>query len=176
MYRMLFALPLFVLLAWWAGRGQPTLTRRDWIVVSGLGFSGYYLASFLDFAGLAYITRGPRAPHPLSQPDARARAGRVLFKRRVARAARGAGGQLLRRAARVRARGLLQGANVALGAALVFASAVSYALYLVYSGEEVQRLGALRLTGLASSVACLLCIAQFLLLRPLVGARGGAAR
>jgi drug/metabolite transporter (DMT)-like permease len=56
---------------------------------------------------------------------------------------------------------------VALGAALVFASAISYAVYLVYSGEEVQRLGALRLTGLATSVACVLCIVQFLALRPL---------
>jgi hypothetical protein len=36
----------------------------------------------------------------------------------------------------------------------------------VYSGEEVKRLGALRLTGPATSVACVLCIAQFLLLRP----------
>ena len=35
MYRMLFALPLFALLAWWAGRGKPALTRRDWLVVSG---------------------------------------------------------------------------------------------------------------------------------------------
>jgi drug/metabolite transporter (DMT)-like permease len=61
----------------------------------------------------------------------------------------------------------LVGSDVALGAGLVFTSAVSYALYLVYSGEEVKRLGALRLTGLATSVACLLCIAQFLLLRPL---------
>jgi hypothetical protein len=26
MYRMLFALPLFALLAWWAGRGKPALT------------------------------------------------------------------------------------------------------------------------------------------------------
>ena len=50
---------------------------------------------------------------------------------------------------------------------LVFASAVSYALYLVFSGEEVRRLGALRLTGLATTVACLLCLAQFALLRPL---------
>src|SRR5438034_9618782 len=48
-YRMLFALPLFALLAWWAGRNKPALTRRDWITVLGLGFSGYYLASFLDF-------------------------------------------------------------------------------------------------------------------------------
>src|SRR5689334_25231643 len=58
MYRMLFALPLFLLLSWWSGRGKPALTRRDWIVVFGLGFSGYYLASFLDFAGLQYISAG----------------------------------------------------------------------------------------------------------------------
>ena len=51
--------------------------------------------------------------------------------------------------------------------ALVFASAISYAVYMVYSGEEVKRLGAVRLTGLASTVACILCIAQFLLLRPI---------
>src|SRR5258708_26532449 len=61
----------------------------------------------------------------------------------------------------------MQGANVPLGATLVFGSAVSYAIYLSYSGEEVKRLGALRLTGLATTVACLICIAQFLLLRPI---------
>src|SRR4029077_7631128 len=36
-----------------------------------------------------------------------------------------------------------------------------------YSGEEVKRLGALRLTGLATTVACFICIAQFVILRPL---------
>ena len=56
MLRMLFALPLFVALAWWSSRGKPALTRRDLVAVAGLGFSGYYLASFLDFAGLAYIS------------------------------------------------------------------------------------------------------------------------
>ncbi len=61
----------------------------------------------------------------------------------------------------------LQGRDVPLGATLVFASAVSYAIYLSYSGEEVKRLGALRLTGLATTVACLICIAQFFLLRPI---------
>ncbi len=35
----------------------------------------------------------------------------------------------------------------------------------------MQRLGALRLAGLATSVACVLCIAQFLLLRPLSAAQ-----
>jgi len=61
----------------------------------------------------------------------------------------------------------LAGGHVALGAALVLGSAISYALYLSYSGELVQRLGSLRLVGLATSVACVLCIAQFVLLRPL---------
>ena len=56
MLRMLFALPLFLALAWWSGRGRPALSRRDWGAVFGLGFSGYYLASFLDFLGLAYIS------------------------------------------------------------------------------------------------------------------------
>jgi drug/metabolite transporter (DMT)-like permease len=64
----------------------------------------------------------------------------------------------------------LQGADAALGALLVFLSAVSYAVYLIFSGELVQRLGSLRLVGLATGVACLLCIAQFLLLRPLSAA------
>jgi len=52
----------------------------------------------------------------------------------------------------------------------VFGSAISYAVYLAASGQEVRRLGSLRLTGLATSVACVLCILQFLLLRPLQAA------
>jgi drug/metabolite transporter (DMT)-like permease len=64
----------------------------------------------------------------------------------------------------------LDGTAVAWGALLVFLSTISYALYMSYSGELVHRLGALRLAGLATSVACLLCIAQFALLRPLAAA------
>ena len=56
MYRMLFALPIFALMGWWASRGKAPLTRNDWLGILGLGFTGYYLASFLDFAGLAYIS------------------------------------------------------------------------------------------------------------------------
>ena len=171
MYRMLFALPLFVALAWWAGRGKPALVRRDWIAVAGLGFSGYYLASFLDFAGLAYISAGLERLILYLNPTLVLGLGALLFKRRVsarqiASLAVSYAGVLLvfwHEAS-------LLGPDVVRGVALVFASAISYALYLVYSGEEVQRLGALRLTGLASSVACLFCIAQFLLLRPIEAA------
>jgi drug/metabolite transporter (DMT)-like permease len=168
MYRMLFALPLFLLLSWWAGRGKPALGLRDWLAVSGLGFSGYYLASFLDFAGLQYITAGLERLILYLNPTLVLALGVLLFKQKVTRRqlislAVSYCGVLLVFGHEV----TLLGSNVALGAALVFGSMVSYALYLVYSGEEVKRLGALRLTGLATSIACVLCIVQFLLLRPL---------
>jgi drug/metabolite transporter (DMT)-like permease len=171
MYRMLFALPLFVLLAWWAGRGQPALTRRDWVVVCGLGFSGYYLASFLDFLGLQYISASLERLILYLNPTLVLALGALLFKRRIT------GGQLGALAVSYVGVGLVfghelgfEGPQAALGAVLVFASAISYAVYLLYSGEEVRRLGALRLTGLATTVACVLCIAQFVLLRPLAAA------
>ena len=172
MYRMLFALPLFVGLAWWAGRGRPRLTARDWRVVAGLGLTGYYLASFLDFAGLAYVSAAFERLVLYLNPTLVLLLGRVLFKRRVAprqllALAVSYGGVLLVFGHEL----TLAGTHVALGAALVFGSAVSYAVYLVFSGEEVRRLGSLRLTGLATTIACVLCIAQFLVLRPLSAAR-----
>jgi drug/metabolite transporter (DMT)-like permease len=167
MYRMLFALPLFVALSWWAGRGKPALTRRDMVTVLGLGFTGYYLASFLDFAGLAYVTAGLERLILYLNPTLVLALGYLLFRRTVTprqaiALAVSYAGVLLVFGHEVS----FAGANVALGAGLVFGSAVSYAVYLVYSGEEVKRLGALRLTGLATTVACLLCIAQFFVLRP----------
>ena len=60
-------------------------------------------------------------------------------------------------------------AVLALRGVLAVASTLSYAGYLLYSGEVVRRIGSLRLTGWASSVACVLCLAQFALLRPVGG-------
>jgi drug/metabolite transporter (DMT)-like permease len=168
MYRMLFALPMFLLLAWWAGRGQRRLGWRDARAILGLGFCGYYLSSFLDFMGLRFVSAGLERLILYLNPTLVLALGVFLFKRKVT------GSQLL--ALGLSYCGVLcvfgrettvQGSNVPLGAMLVFGSAVSYAIYLAYSGEEVKRLGALRLTGLATTVACIICIAQFLLLRPL---------
>ncbi len=171
MFRMLFALPLFVALAWWAGRGKPPLARRDLGIVAGLGFSGYYLASFLDFAGLQYITASLERLILYLNPTLVLLLGVLLFKQTVkpgqlAALALSYAGVLLVFGHEVQ----ITGPDTALGAGLVFASAVSYAVYLAYSGEHVRRLGAMRLTGWATSVACVLCIAQFLLLKPLSAA------
>ena len=171
MYRMLFALPLFAALAWWAGRGKPALTGADWRAVAGLGFCGYYLASFLDFVGLQYITASLERLILYLNPTLVLLLGGLLFgqrivARQVVAMAVSYAGVLLVFGQEI---GTL-GPQAALGTAFVFASAISYAVYLVYSAHVVKRLGALRLTGLASTVACVLCIAQFVVLRPLSAA------
>jgi len=171
MYRMLFALPIFALMAWWASRGKPALTRHDVWGVLGLGFTGYYLASFLDFAGLAYISASLERLILYLNPTLVLLLGLLLYQRHIARhQALGMAisylGVLFVFGQEIK----LEGTDAALGALLVFLSAVSYALYLSFSGELVKRLGSLRLVGLATTVACLLCIGQFVLLRPLSAA------
>lgn len=171
MYRMLLALPLFVGLAWWAGRGQPPLSRRDGVLVLGLGFSGYYLASYLDFLGLQFVSASLERLILYLNPTLVLLLS-VLVLRKPVRArqwlalAVSYAGVLLVFGQEVH----LGGPDAGWGALLVLGSAVSYAVYLVASGQAVQRLGAMRLTGLATTVACVLCIAQFALLRPLSAA------
>lgn len=174
MYRMLFALPLFLALSWWAGRGQPALERRDWLMLGGLGFCGYYLSSFLDFLGLQYINASLERLILYLNPTVVLCLGLLLFKKKVTRQQWMALGVSYVGVVAVFAHDIsVNGADTALGSLLVFGSAVSYALYLAFSGEAVQRLGAMRLAGLATSIAAVLCIAQFFLLRP-VSAMGVA--
>ena len=175
MLRMLFALPIFAAMAWWASRGKAPLAKSDWLGVLGLGFTGYYLASFLDFAGLAYISASLERLILYLNPTLVMLLGWGLYQRKIkpqqmAGMAISYCGVALVFGHELAAQGSGVRSNAALGALLVFASAVSYAIYLIYSGELVKRLGALRLVGLATTVACLLCIAQFVVLRPLSAA------
>jgi drug/metabolite transporter (DMT)-like permease len=171
MWRMLLALPFFLAMAWWAGRGKPALKGRDWRDIAVLGFTGYYLASYLDFAGLAFISASLERLILYLNPTLVLLISVVYFHHKlqarqvIAMAISYAG------VFAVFAHELsFEGANTAIGTALVFASAISYAIYLALSGKVVQRLGSMRLAGLASSVACALCIGQFLLLKPLSAA------
>ena len=171
MYRMLLALPFFVGMAWWAGRGQAALARRDWAGALLLGVTGYYLASTLDFLGLQYVSASLERLILYLNPTLVLLLGLVFYRRRITPwqllgMAISYGGVVVVFAHEIH----LQGRDAVLGAALVFGSALSYALYLVYSGQMVQRLGSMRLVGLATSVACLCCIAQFVVLRPLSAA------
>ena len=170
MLRMAVALPFFLAMVWWAGRSKPALSRRDLTAAAALGFSGYYLSSMLDFLGLQYISASLERLILYLTPAVVVLLSWALFGRRASgrqwtAMALGYGGLLLVFGHELQ----VSGSRVALGAVLVLASTLSYAVYLLYSGQVVQRIGASRLTGWASSVACGLCLAQFALLRPLAG-------
>lgn len=171
MYRMLFALPFFLLLGWWSerqahARANP-LTPADAWRIGALGFVGYYLSSYLDFLGLQYVTASLERLILYLNPTLVVVLGWLLYKKpiqpiRMLAMAVSYSGVLL-----VFAHELSFAGDDALwGAGLVFASALTYALYLLYSGQWVQRIGAMRLVGWATSVACVCCIVQFMVLRP----------
>mgnify|MGYP000125467660 FL=1 len=175
MYRMLFALPFFIAMGLWAerqaiARANP-LTRRDVLNIMGLGFVGYYLSSYLDFLGLQYITASLERLILYLNPTLVVVLGWALYKKPIQPIRMLAMGVSYSGVLLVFAHELtLSGADVALGSGLIFASAVTYAMYLIFSGQMVNRIGSLRLVGWATSVACVCCIAQFVLLRPLSAA------
>jgi drug/metabolite transporter (DMT)-like permease len=175
MLRMLFALPFFIALGIWSerqtqARANP-LTTRDMLDIAALGVAGYYLSSYLDFLGLQYISASLERLILYLNPTLVVVLGWLIYKKPV---------QPIRMLAMVVSySGVLlvfvhelsfTGTDVALGSALVFSSALTYGIYLLYSGQLVKRIGALRLVGWATSVACICCILQFLVLRPLSAA------
>jgi drug/metabolite transporter (DMT)-like permease len=166
--RMLIALPFFVVMGLWsARRATSTLRLTDWCHVALLGFTGYYLSSYLDFLGLAYISATLERLILYLSPTLVMLIALVLLKQRPSRrqlVALGVSyaGVLLAFGHDIQ----LDGRNTLIGSALVFGGALSYAIYLFGSGQVVGRIGALRLTAYASGVASVLCIGQYLLARP----------
>ena len=168
--RMIFSLPFFLAAAAWVGRDAKSapLERRDAWAIVFLGFVGYYFSSFVDFLGLQYISAGlgrlilfvyPTLVVILSAAFLRKRPAAIEL---VALAVTYSGVALVMANA-------VRGANadLALGAALCFASATGYAVYLVAGSQVVRRVGSMRFTAYATTVASGFCILQFLLLRPL---------
>jgi drug/metabolite transporter (DMT)-like permease len=168
--RMGLSLPFFIAMGVVADRrAKHRLGAGDWVWMVGLGFSGYYLASYLDFLGLRYITAALERLILFLYPTivillSALFLAKPIGRRTVMALALCYGGIGLAVGHDLRVAG--EARDVLLGCALVFGSALSYALYLMGNGEVVGRLGAMRVTAFATTVACVLCIAQFLVLRP----------
>jgi drug/metabolite transporter (DMT)-like permease len=168
--RMIFALPFFLAAATWVGRDatRDRLTRRDVWAIVFLGFIGYYFASFVDFLGLQYVSAGLGRLILFLYPTLVVVLSIIFLHKRPSIREIVALGITYSGVALVMSTLLGGGsANLALGAALCFASATGYAVYLVAGSQVVQRVGSIRFTAYAMTVASIFCIAQFFLLRPL---------
>lgn len=165
--RMGFALPLFLWLLSKSGSdAAPPLTRADIGRVWLLGCVGYYLSSLFDFQGLRYISAGLERLILFLFPT-------MVLLLQAALTRRWPEGRVWRVLA-ICYTGLAiafahdlhqagEGEDVVIGATWVFASAVTYALYYLGTGDMVSRVGSMRLTGLTGSASCVLVLAHFLL-------------
>jgi len=173
---MLYSAPLFLAMAAWAQRtahASPLtshIARADRWRLVWLGCIGYWLASLLDFMGLQYITASLERLVLFLYPTIVVLLSALMLRQPITR--------------RAVAALVLSYAGIAFvfwhdirfagdagatlqGGALVFASAILYALYLVQAGGVIARLGSARFIAWAMLASTLFVVAQFLLTRPL---------
>ncbi len=168
--RMLFAAPLFLLMAWWAGRPAVAFSTREIAGIVCLGFLGYYLGSFLDLAGLQYISAGFGRLVLYLYPTLVLLMSAAFLQQPLR------GRQLVSLGLSYAGIALVFSAEARLGeslpltvwgALLVFGSAVTYATYLVAGSRLVHKFGSMRFSAYASLIATGFVIAHFLAIRPL---------
>ncbi len=172
--RMVFSVPFFLAVVVWGQFMQrgAALHRRDWLAVAGLGLIGYYLSSLLDFSGLQYISAGLERLILFLYPTMVVVLSSLLFRKAIGRNVLVA--LLLSYAgiALVVMQDVRIGQNgLALGVGLVFASTLTYSIYLVGAGQAIARIGALRFTAYAMTVACAAVLIQFALTHPMADLR-----
>jgi len=162
--RMLLSLPFFLIVALWSHRNgeRLCLSSRDMATVAGLGILGFYLAGFLDFAGLSYISAGLERLILFLYPTLVVLFSALFFRRSMHPRERIA---LLLSYLGI---ALVFGSNataytprLVLGAVLVFGAALCFALYILISGRFVRRIGSTRFTAYVMSSACLTTVVHF---------------
>ena len=175
-WRLIVAVPIFVTIGIIGYRRKlaaqpvgapPLLDRTTLLQTLGVGLVGYYVASYLDFAALTYITAQLDRLILLTYPFFVVLFGAMFFSRRVT--------QLMLVSLVVSYIGIalifwqdfaLEGDNVLLGSALVFGSALAYAAYQIMAKPLIDKLGPQLFTSIAMSAAGPAVIVHFLLTHP----------
>jgi len=164
--RMAFALPFFLLMGVWGNSTthpyKPSLIDGISIVI--LGLLGYYLASFLDFWGLEYISAGLERLILFLYPTLVIVFSCLFLRRPIKRK------EILALVLSYLGITLvfyrqvsINQPEILLGASLVFGSTLAYAVYLMGSHGIIKKLGPRRFTAYAMTIACIACLAQFAL-------------
>jgi drug/metabolite transporter (DMT)-like permease len=167
--RMVFSVPFFIGVAIWARQHHAApLNTHDRLLVLGLGLIGYYCSSFLDFLGLEHISAGLERLILFLYPTLTVILSAILYKRAIGRKVIVAMALCYAGIALVFLHdvGTKEG-SITLGASLVFASTLSYSIYLVGAGHAITRIGTMRFTAYAMVVASIASLLQFFVMRPL---------
>ena len=165
--RMIFALPIYLMILLVFQRSETSLepSRREMAKIIFLGIMGYYLASYFDFAGLAYIGASLERVILYLYPTLVLLISAIVLRKRIQVQQWVAIALCYMGVAVAVSMGEadLYGPNHTLGVVLVFLSAFTYAIYLVGSGQLIPIVGVWRFTCYAMIVSSLCVIVHFLI-------------
>ena len=156
--RMLFSAPFYLIILFFQNRKQsevPKLTRNQWLWMLFIGLVGYYLASFFDFWGLSYITASVERLILFIYPTIVVILSAIFLKKTIHKIQYLALFITYMGVAFAFVPDLRMGLqkDLIIGSSLIFLSAVTYAIYLIGSGEMIPKVGALRFTCYAMLIS-----------------------
>ena len=164
--RMVFALPFYLIISIRESR-KPSiykLSKKDIWSIVGLGFIGYYLASYFDFYGLKFISASLERLILFVYPTLVILISMAFLKKKVTK--------IQVYAILITYFGIFiafaddltfQSDQLWLGVISIFLSAFTYAFYLVGSGVLIPKLGAVRFTAYAMTLSCFMVIIHYLI-------------
>ncbi len=162
--RMLIALPFFLVMMLWRTKAGPIqISKKEMLTLVVMGLVGFYLSSYLDLVGLQYISASLERLVLFLYPTIVVILSAVIARRMISLPE--ISGLLISYAgiSLVFLHDLRQHHSaiepLLIGGGLVFAAAITYAIYLVGSQGLVKKMGSTRYTGwvmLCSSLAALL--------------------
>lgn len=166
MMRMMIAMPFYLIVLVYAIKTRPQKAAEfragDLFFIMGLGFIGYYLASYLDFRGLEYVSAQLERLTLFTYPIMVALLSWIFFREKIS--------------GRVFASLIIsylgvtflflnesvgEGSDTALGTVFVAAAALSFSLYVIFSKTFITRIGSLIFTSIAMSSATIWIVIQF---------------
>lgn len=149
--RMLFSLPFFIGILIFR---KPTaidlpIVRSDWLKMAAIGISGFYCASYLDFIGLQYISASLERMVLYIYPTLVLLISAIAFQQKITKIqyialALSYIGVAIIFSGKISTVG---NTNPLLGAFFVFFAALTYAIFLVGSGQLLPRIGTRRFTS-----------------------------
>lgn len=162
--RMLFSLPLFLIVAFWRNQASvaASMTVRQWLIIIVLGLMGYYIASYLDFLGLQTISAGLERVILFLYPTFVVLFSALFYKRKITFRVGVAvilsyGGMLFVFLEQLS----LASADIWLGSLLVLGSAVVFAIFTMGSGVMTHSIGSTRYTAYTMTVASIAALLHF---------------
>jgi drug/metabolite transporter (DMT)-like permease len=157
--RMAFSLPFFIVIGLYAFNkrrqaGLPAPGMKMIALAAVNGFIGYYIASYLDFAGLLFITAQLERLVLFTYPVFVMLLGFMFFKGRITSSGIIAALITYAGLALVFANGItIEGWSTTIGTVLVLGAALTFALYQLLAKNLIGGLGSLLFTSIGMSAA-----------------------